>query len=306
MKSSRRCVIIITDSFTDDSKLNILNDINASELSTLKAGGLIKYVVKPSTMEELYLISKLIKKYNLDYYILGKLSNTLVTDKGYSGLVIKSDNLRTLSFNGDLLTVGSGVSISKVIKASMAKNLSGIEGLIGVPGSIGGAIKMNAGAFGYTIGDYVEEVTVFDFNERKVNVLSKDNLVFAYRHSSIIDKDMILSCTLKLKKDDANNIKERMRQIKEKRHLTQPKLPSLGSTFKRYGNTSAGLLIDRLSLKGVSIGGAKVSLEHGGFIVNFNNSTASDYLELMGLLQAKVLSAYGIALQREIKILGNL
>ena len=183
MKSSRRCVIIITDSFTYDSNLNILNDINASELSTLKAGGLIKYVVKPSTMEELYLISKLIKKYNLDYYILGKLSNTLVTDKGYSGLVIKSDNLRTLSFNGDLLTVGSGVSISKVIKASMAKNLSGIEGLIGVPGSIGGAIKMNAGAFGYTIGDYVEEVTVFDFNERKVNVLSKYNLLFAYRHS---------------------------------------------------------------------------------------------------------------------------
>lgn len=242
----------------------------------------------------------------LPYVFMGRLSNTLVSDRGFNGLGIKSDRLNYIRADGTELTLGAGVSIDKLTEVCLMHSLSGIESLAGIPASIGGAVYMNAGAYNCVIGDRVSEAVCFDMNNADIKVYSQSELSFAYRKSCFKESEMILLVKLKLEKGEAKSIRDKVEQTKAKRRAAHPDKPSLGCAFKRAAGEGSGRLIDMLGLKGTRVGGAMISYEHAGFIVNTGVGTASDYIELMGLVQSKVLQAYGIELQREIKIIGDI
>ncbi len=240
------------------------------------------------------------------YAFMGRLSNTLVADSGYKGVGIKSDNLNYIKVNGCELNLGAGVSIAELMEICVAESLTGLESLAGIPASIGGAVYMNAGAYNSTIGERVEEALCFDMGSASIQEYTAGKLSFGYRQSGFAGNEMILQVKLKLEKGSGQAITNKIEYIKEKRRSTHPSRPSLGCAFKRSSGEGSGRLIDSLGLKGTRVGDAMVSYEHAGFIVNMGKGTASDYLELAGLVQGKVLQHYGIELKREIKILGGL
>ncbi len=242
----------------------------------------------------------------MPYVFLGRLSNTLVTDSGYNGVGIKSDNLNYIGLSGCELTVGAGVSITELIDMCLAYGLTGVESLAGIPASVGGAVYMNAGAYNTSIGERVIGAVCFDILTAKVKEYTLPQLFFGYRQSCFTDTEMILQVKLKLERKNYKDILDKVEYTKEKRLRMHPSLPSLGCVFKRASGEGSGRLIDSLGLKGTKVGGAMISYEHAGFIINVGTGTASDYLELAGLVQNKVLQTYGIELKREIKILGGL
>lgn len=242
----------------------------------------------------------------LPYTFLGRLSNTLVADSGYSGVGVKSDNLNYISLNGCELTIGAGVTITELMDICLASGLSGIETLAGIPASVGGAVYMNAGAYNTSIGERVVGALCFDIITSKVKEYTLPQLFFGYRQSCFADTEMILQVKLKLERGNCKDILAKVEHTKEQRLNAHPASPSLGCAFKRAAGEGSGRLIDSLGLKGTRVGGAMISYEHAGFIINMGAGTASDYIELAGLAQNKVLQAYGIELQREIKILGGL
>ena len=198
-----------------------------------------------------------------------------------------------------------GETMKSLYRAAERNGLSGLEELSGIPGTLGGALTMNAGAFGAEIGDYVTEITVL--HGGIVQKIQKPDLWFSYRDSVVKEKGyVVLSATLRLKRKDKNLIAARAKDCETIRRAAQPDSPSLGSTFKKHDLVSAAYYIDALNLKGFSEGGAKVSEKHAGFIINSGGATSRDYKILSDAISDKVRCAFGISLEREIEIIGNI
>ncbi len=268
-------------------------------------GGLAAAYFEVTCVQELAAVARLKKRWNLPVATLGRGSNLLVNDNGYKGIVLRLvKELDGLEFDGDRVWAGGGVSLPRLSKVSARRGLSGIEFALGIPGSVGGALIMNAGAWGSSFGDLVERVRVMT-DDGEVIELTHDEAQFAYRRSGLSSYFSVTGALLRLTPGDARTITERMNELYNKKISTQPFAEeNAGCIFKNPPNDSAGRLIDACGLKGHRIGGAEVSKVHGNFILNIDNATAKDVLSLVQHIQMRVKRMAGVALQIEVKKLG--
>lgn len=275
-------------------------NVSFKTLTTYKTGGFAKLVVYPFDIKKLQELLKYLKQNNIKYKIFGNGSNILASDKTYDGIIIKLSNLNDMSFNDGILNVSAGYNLVSLANDMCKKGYTGLEFACGIPGTIGGAIYMNAGAYLKDIGSLTQEVTVLDenFNIKK---LSNKDLDLGYRHSVFMNnKYIILSAVLKLEKGDQEYINALIKERKKRRQSTQPlEYSSAGSVFRNPKDLYAGKLIEDSNLKGCTIGNAKVSEKHANFIVNTGNATSNDIKELMTLVKDKVKEKYNIELHEE-------
>ncbi|MBP3445084.1 MAG: UDP-N-acetylmuramate dehydrogenase [Bacilli bacterium] len=285
-------------------KLNlekIEKDISLSTLTTYKTGGIAKLVVYPNNINNLKQMLKLIHKYNIKYFILGKGSNTLFSDKEFNGVIIKLDKLNNFKIKQTEIYVESGMILSKLVQAGVKNELTGLEFAIGIPGTIGGAIYMNAGAYGNNMSDIVKSVIVL--NEKfQIKEIPLEKLKFDYRYSIFQDnKNLIcVAANIKLEHGNHDEIASKIKENLLKRKNSQPlEYPSAGSVFRNPEGNYAGKIIEELGLKGKNIGGAEISTKHANFIINKNNASSSDILNLIKLVQKEVKDKYKIDLKLE-------
>ncbi len=288
-------------------KLNlekIEKDISLSTLTTYKTGGIAKLVVYPNNINNLKQMLKLIHKYNIKYFILGKGSNTLFSDKEFNGVIIKLDKLNNFKIKQTEIYVESGMILSKLVQASVKNELTGLEFAIGIPGTIGGAIYMNAGAYGNNMSNIVKSVIVL--NEKfQIKEIPLEELKFDYRYSIFQDnKNLIcVAANIKLEHGNHDEIASKIKENLLKRKNSQPlEYPSAGSVFRNPEGNYAGKIIEELGLKGKNIGGAEISTKHANFIINKNNASSSDILNLIKLVQKEVKDKYKIDLKLEQKL----
>lgn len=268
-------------------------------------GGLAAAYFEVGSVEELAAVAALKKRWNLPVVTIGRGSNLLVSDNGYNGIVLRLvKELDQLEFDGDCVWAGGGVSLPRLSKVSARRGLSGLEFALGIPGSVGGALIMNAGAWGSRFGDVVERVQVMT-DTGEVIELTRDEAQFAYRRSGLGNYFSITGALLRLTPGDAGSITERMNELYNKKISTQPFAEeNAGCIFKNPPNDSAGRLIDACGLKGGRIGGAEVSKIHGNFILNIDRATAEDVLSLVRHIQEQVKQLTGVDLKIEVKMLG--
>lgn len=304
LPAENRQKVICGGHFFDGVKGVIKKDEQLSGYTTFKIGGPARYFVEPLDLDDLKLVVKSAKKYKIPILIIGSGSNLLVSDRGINGAVIKlnSPNFKKLSFDNNVVIVGAGCLLSQVVKNSQKRGLSGAEFLVGIPGTAGGALVMNAGISGKNISDLVEEVTVMDYNG-SVKVLTKSKIKFDYR-SSDLSNYIVLNTSLRLSINSQARIKSIIKNYfdnrKDKQELS---LPSAGCVFKNHHSMGpAGRLIDLCGLKGKRIGGACVSEKHANFIVNMGKASARDVSALIKTVKEKVRDKFKITLEPEIKI----
>ncbi len=275
--------------------------------TSFKTGGRADLLIKPKSIEDIKTIISICKEDQTPYFIIGNGSNLLVSDDGIRGVVIKiSNNMSSIEFNNDYVTVQAGATLPRIGIETYKRSLTGFEFAAGIPGTVGGAIVMNAGAHGGEMKDIVTMVKVLDKNGEIIELANED-LNFSYRHSCIEESEFIvLEVIFKLEKGEQSSIKLKMDELKEKRVTTQPlDKPNAGSTFKRPGEgLFAGKLIQDADIKGLEVNGAQISDKHAGFIVNKNNATTTDILNLIKIAKKSVKDKFGIELQEEVKILG--
>lgn len=285
-------------------KLNLVKiekDISLSTLTTYKTGGIAKLVVYPNNINNLKQMLKLIHKYNINYFILGKGSNTLFSDKEFNGVIIKLDKLNNFEIKETEIYVESGMILSKLVQASVKNELTGLEFAIGIPGTIGGAIYMNAGAYGSKMSNIVKSVIVLD-EKLQIEEIPLEKLKFDYRYSIFqANKNLIcVAANIKLEHGNHDEIASKIKENLLKRKNSQPlEYPSAGSVFRNPEGNYAGKIIEELGLKGKNIGGAEISTKHANFIINKNNASSSDILKLIKLVQKEVKDKYKIDLKLE-------
>lgn len=279
---------------------DIKENVSLKTLTTLKVGGISKYVFYPKDVTSLKKALTLFKKNNINYKIFGNGSNIIPSDKIYDGVIIKLSSLNNLKIEDEVIEVEAGYSLMKLAKEVIKLGLSGLEWANGIPGTIGGAVYMNAGAYKQDMSFVLEKITALDENMNIVT-LNKDELDFSYRHSRLMEENLIcLSATLKLEKKDISLIEEVVNKRKEKRMETQPlEYPSAGSVFRNPFNDFAGRLVEECNLKGKQIGGAMISLKHANFIINKDNATGKDVLDLINLAKKEVKEKFNIELKQE-------
>lgn len=290
----------------DFSDLEILADEPMSKHTTFKIGGPADIYVEPSIVQVVPLI-KLLKKQAIPFMVIGNGSNLLVSDDGIEGVVISlAKPAADIQIDGTSITAEAGAMLSSVANQAAASGLTGLEFASGIPGSIGGAVYMNAGAYGGEIKDVLTSVTIltpeFDLVE-----LTPEDLDLSYRHSSLMEKGgIVLSAKLELQLGDSQAIKAQIEDIRQQRINKQPlNFPSAGSTFKRPEGYFAGKLIDDAGLRGYSVGGAQVSNKHCGFVVNTGDATCADVLKLMSDVDDIVFDKFGVHLAPEVRIIGR-
>ena len=285
-------------------KLNlgkIEKDISLSTLTTYKTGGIAKLVVYPNNINNLKQLLKLIHKHNIKYFILGKGSNTLFSDKEFNGVIIKLDKLNNFEIKETEIYVESGMILSKLVQASIKNELTGLEFAIGIPGTIGGAIYMNAGAYGSKMSNIVKSVIVLD-EKLQIEEIPLEKLKFDYRYSIFqANKNLIcVAANIKLEHGNHDEIASKIKENLLKRKNSQPlEYPSAGSVFRNPEGNYAGKIIEELGLNGKNIGGAEISTKHANFIINKNNASSSDILNLIKLVQKEVKDKYKIDLKLE-------
>lgn len=275
--------------------------------TTFRVGGPADYFVVPKTKEEVKDIVALCREFDMPYYVLGNGSNLLVGDKGYRGVIIQIyKEMNHIQVEGDRMKVQAGALLSKIGSAAFEAGLTGFEFAAGIPGTMGGAVVMNAGAYGGEMKDVLFSVTVLT-PEGEVLTLSNKELELGYRTSIVAKKNyIVLEVTLALQKGEKDAIKARMDELRIQRTTKQPlEYPSAGSTFKRPEGYFAGKLIQDAGLRGFQVGGAQVSEKHCGFVINKENATAADVLELMRQVSAIVKEKFGVELEPEVKRLGE-
>ncbi len=286
---------------------NVFVDEPMSKHTTFKIGGSADYFLTPETEEQLRASYIAAKKASLPVLILGNGSNLLVGDKGIRGVVIcLFKKMNNIEVSGEKIIAGCGVPMSRVSNAALKAELGGFEFASGIPGTVGGGVYMNAGAYGFELNDIIDTVRFMD-SEGNISELTCDKCEFGYRESIFEKKDyIVLGCTFKLKSDDQDAIRERINDYTQRRNSKQPvEKPSAGSVFKRPEGHFAGALIEGSDLKGFSIGGAQVSEKHAGFIVNTGGATARDVLDLIRHIQAVVYEKNGVKLETEVKLIGE-
>ena len=273
-----------------------------AKYSSFRTGGKAAKIIFPESTEEF--VSAL--RENPDTTVLGNLSNTLVLDGGIDEAVIITTKLNSVSVNGNTVTAAAGASLTAVAVAARDASLTGCEFLYGIPGTVGGGVFMNAGAYGGEIADIIENAVVFTPDGRVIT-LSKDDLDLGYRTSKLQSmRYILLSAAFSLQNGNKEVISSAMDDLMKRRMTTQPlDKPSCGSTFKRPTGNFAGKLISDCGLKGMSVGGAQVSEKHAGFIVNSGGATSRDILDLVQLVKKTVFEKTGVLLEEEIRIIGR-
>lgn len=268
--------------------------------TTFKTGGIADVLVIPQTKEELVECLKL----DMPKTIIGNGSNLIVKDGGIRGLVIKTTNINNVTVKENIIEAEAGAYLSKISNIAKDNSLTGFEFASGIPGTLGGAVLMNAGAYGGEMKDVIEETTYTDY---KGNVFNISDHEFSYRKSFFTGKDyVILSSKIRLSKGNKDDIINKINELRESRNSKQPvTLPSAGSVFKRPEGYFAGKLIEDAGLKGYTIGGAQVSTLHAGFIVNINDATSSDILNLIEHIKKTVNDKFNVMLETEIKVIGE-
>ncbi len=289
-------------------KENIKYNESMKNYTTMKVGGPCDCLVLPESEEEIRKVIKYADDKGINYYVVGNGSNLLVLDEGYKGLIIKiSNKYGNVKIDGQKIIVDSGLSVPKLAQIAKKNELSGLEFACGIPGTVGGCVRMNAGAYGGEMKEIVESVRYIDENCNIKTILSKD-MEFSYRHSIFTDnpKWVILSVTFNLKKGNIDEIEKIMNENSQARISKQPlEYPNFGSVFKRPEGYFVGKLVQDSGLKGKQIGGAQVSEKHTGFIVNKGGATCKDVLDLIKLIQDTVYEKFGVNLVPEVEIIGG-
>ena len=289
------------------AKDSILIDEPMSRHTTFRVGGPADFFVTPKAKEEVRDVIRICKEAGMPYYIIGNGSNLLVSDAGYRGVIVQIyKEMNEVKVEGDLVKAQAGALLSGIAAKALGAELSGFEFASGIPGTIGGACVMNAGAYGGEMKDVLESVTALT-GEGKIIELGRNELELGYRTSVIAKKGyIVLGAVLKLERGDGEKIKTYMDELKEKRVTKQPlEYPSAGSTFKRPEGYFAGKLIEDAGLRGFQVGGAQVSEKHCGFVINRDHATAADIMELMRQVQIRVKENSGVDLEPEVKRVGD-
>lgn len=291
------------------NKENLYYDEPMAKHTSFKIGGPADVFIKVDNIEELKEILDLSKKNQIPLTIIGNGSNLLVTDKGIRGITAKL-NLKDIEIknenNKQIIKVEAGVPVGLLAQKLLKEEITGFEELSGIPGTIGGAVIMNAGAHGKELKDILKKVTAMDYNGN-IHEFTNEECLFSYRNSRFQkEKYIILQATLELEKGNSTEIKEKMDEYMQFRKEKQPiEYPNAGSTFKRGEDFVTAKLIDEAGLKGYKVGGAQVSEKHAGFIVNVDNATAKDVIELTDYIKEKIEEKFGKKINLEIQIIGE-
>lgn len=291
-------------------KAQILKNEPMKKHTSFKIGGIADYFIIVKNVEQLQKLLKECKDANKKFFIIGNGTNLLVTDKGIRGVVIKLklENIKIDIQNDEgIIDVEAGYSLVKLSKIALENSLEGLEFASGIPGTVGGAIRMNAGAYGGEIKDLVVSTKYLDENGT-IKEMNFNEHEFSYRKSVFEKKPyIILETKLKLKKGDKELIKTKMEENNQSRFLKQPiEYPSAGSTFKRKEGISTAKLIDESGLKGYSVGGAEVATKHAGFLINKNNATFEDMNNLIKYVQKTIYENYNIKIELEVLVVGEI
>ena len=284
---------------------NVRCDEPMSSHCTFRAGGTAKYYVIPDEYKKVRDVLRLCVEENIPYYVIGNGSNLLVQDDGFDGVIIEIDSaLAKIEINGNEIVAKAGAKLSKIAVKALNESLTGFEFAYGIPGNLGGAVTMNAGAYGGEMQDVLKWVKVLD-NNGEMKTLKAEELELGYRTSIIVKEKMIvLEACIELHEGNRDEIEMHMKELMAKRKEKQPlEYPSAGSTFKRPEGYFAGKLIQDAGLKGYRVGGAMVSEKHSGFVINYDNATATDIINLMKDVRKKVYEEFQVTLEPEVKIL---
>lgn len=286
----------------EESKIKTNEDM--SKHTSFKAGGKAKFYIKAKTVEDVINTVKISKENNIPIVVLGNGSNILFKDEEFNGVVLKIE-LDTLKIEENIITAEAGVKNAILGRKALDNNLQGFEFAAGIPGTIGGAIRMNAGAYGGEIKDIVQDVEYLDYEDLKIKKITNKECNFEYRHSVFCEnKNIILSATFKLENGIKEEIANRMNEFAKSRKEKQPlEYPSAGSTFKRGTDFITAKLIDECGLKGYQMGGAQVSEKHAGFIINKENATAKDIIDLVEYVKKTVKEETGKSIDLEVEII---
>lgn len=289
-------------------KSNIKYNEPMKKHTTTKVGGPCKCLVEPTTIEEIQQVLKYVKDNNMNYFVIGNGSNLLVKDEGIDALIIKiTDKFSDYEVNDKYIKVYAGCSVPKLAQIAKRNSLTGLEFACGIPGSVGGAIRMNAGAYGSEMINVVNKVGYLN-NDGEIVEISGEEANFTYRHSMFVEHPeyVILYAIYKLEEGNIEEISAKMEANMNSRKEKQPlEYPNFGSVFKRPEGYFVGKLVDECGLKGYTIGGAQVSTKHSGFIVNTGDATCKDILDLIEYIKTKVKEKFNVLLQEEVVILGG-
>jgi len=292
----------------DIVKKPVLFDVPMKKHTTWKVGGPADCIVFPSSIEEVEAIVTFLNEQSIKYTVIGNGSNLLVADAGIRGVVIKmGEAFSACQWHDNEAIVEAGMLLPSLALEAAERSLGGLEFAAGIPGSLGGAVRMNAGAYGGTIGDYVTKVEAVEYNTGRRLVLTDEQLSFAYRESSLFHLQAII-CRIHLRLPYGNRdaSMEKIKELLNLRSLKQPlEFPSCGSVFRNPKNDHAGRLIEMANLRGLQIGGAMVSKKHGNFIINLGGAKAKDIRALIIAVQNRVEALTGIRLEMEVKLLGD-
>ncbi len=285
-------------------KEKIIKNEIMSKHTSFKVGGPVDLFITVETIEQLKDTIKILKHQNIEYKVIGNGSNLLVKDEGYRGAIIKP-SFNSIEIKEDIVEVGAGVKNGMLAQKLLQKELTGFEFAAGIPGTIGGAMVMNAGAHGREMKDIVDAVTYYNCENDEIETIKKEECNFEYRNSKFKNSNVIIiKAILKLQKANSIEIKQKMDEYKQFRIEKQPiEYPSAGSTFKRGADFITAKLIDEAGLKGYTVGGAQVSEKHAGFIINKNNATATDIINLIEEVQKIVYEKFNKKIELEIEII---
>ena len=289
---------------TTIDKSKIKTDEDMGKYTSFKTGGKTKFLVKANTIEDVKNVLRIAKENNIPLVVIGNGSNILFRDEGFNGIVLKIE-LENIQIKGNIAITDAGVKNAIIARKLLENNLQGFEALAGIPGTIGGAIRMNAGAYGTEVKDLLECVQYIDFDTLEIKTIENKECDFSYRHSVFCkNKNIIISCVLKLSEGNHEEIEDKMNELLKSRKEKQPlEYPSAGSTFKRGENFITAKIIDECGLRGYSVGGAQVSEKHAGFIINKNNATAADIINLIEHVKKIVYEKTGRKIELEIEII---
>lgn len=286
------------------ANIELKENYDISTMTTFKVGGVVKKIYFPANQKEFVALLKSVK----NPVVLGACSNVIFSTQGFDGVVISTIKMNNLSVRGTKMVLECGVKGPMASQTAYQNGLSGFEFMIGFPGSIGGNVYMNAGAHGQTVSDSFVQACVYDLKKKEIVYLSKKDMDFDYRHSLLHSGNYILlEAEFELKKEDKDVIKSLMDRNLEFRKNIQPSLaiPNAGSVFKNPENDSAGRLLDKAGVKSFDVNGVKVWEKHANFIVNTDNGTSEDILELIFKMYMKVKETYTIELEPEIRFIGK-
>lgn len=289
---------------TTIDKSKVKTNESMKKYTSFKAGGNAEILVKAKNKEDIINVLKVVKENNVPLVIIGNGSNILFRDKKFNGIVLKIE-LEDIELKENKTIISAGVKNAIIARKFLENSLQGFEALAGIPGTIGGAIRMNAGAYGTEIKDILKSVTYIDFSTLEMRTINNEECDFSYRHSIFCEnKNIIISCELKLLEGNKEEIKNKMDEYANSRKEKQPlEYPSAGSTFKRGEDFITAKLIDECGLKGYKIGGAQVSEKHAGFIINKDNATSTDIINLIEYVRDTVKEKTGKVIELEIEII---